>query len=112
MMNKVLVAVLALGISSFAVAQTSQGGPRGGQGSASAQGVQIQGNTEIKAENKNATAVAVGEGNVAKNTTGAIKGGTQIQGNTKIQAKQTNSTAVAVGKNNTAANEAGVIGGK
>ena len=54
----------------------------------------------------------VGEGNVAKNTAGAIKGGTQIQGNTKIKASQKNATAVAVGKNNTAANEAGVIGGK
>ena len=74
--------------------------------------VQIQGNTEINAEQKNTTAVAVGEGNVAKNTAGAIKGGTQIQGNTKIKASQKNATAVAVGKNNTAANEAGVIGGK
>ena len=82
------------------------------QRSSNPQGVQIQGNTEIKAENKNTTAIAVGEGNTAKNTTGAIKGGTQIQGNTKIQAKQTNATAVAVGKGNTAANEAGVIGGK
>ena len=54
----------------------------------------------------------MGEGNVAKNTAGAIKGGTQIQGNTKIKASQKNATAVAVGKNNTAANEAGVIGGK
>jgi hypothetical protein len=81
------------------------------QRSSNPQGVQIQGNTEIKAENKNVSAVAVGEGNTAKNTTGAIKGGTQIQGNTKINAKQTNATAVAVGKGNTAANEAGVIGG-
>ena len=72
---------------------------------------QIQGNTEIKAEQKNTTAVAVGEGNTAKNTAGAIKKGTQIQGNTKITASQKNTTAVAVGKNNTAANEAGVIGG-
>jgi hypothetical protein len=74
--------------------------------------VQIQGNTEIKADQKNVTAVAVGEGNTAKNTAGAIKGGTQIQGNTKIKASQKNATAVAVGKGNTAANEAGVIGGK
>ena len=82
------------------------------QRSSNPQGVQIQGNTNITAENKNVAAVAVGEGNEAKNTTGAIKGGTQIQGNTNIKAKQTNATAVAVGKNNTAANEAGVIGGK
>jgi hypothetical protein len=82
------------------------------QRSSNPQGVQIQGNTEIKADQKNVTAVAVGEGNTAKNTAGAIKGGTQIQGNTKISATQKNATAIAVGKNNAASNEAGVIGGK
>jgi hypothetical protein len=82
------------------------------QRSSNPQGVQIQGDTEIKADQKNVTAVAVGEGNSAKNTAGAIKGGTQIQGNTKITAKQKNATAVAVGKNNKASNEAGVIGGQ
>ena len=82
------------------------------QRSSNPQGVQIQGNTEIKADQKNVTAVAVGEGNTAKNTAGAIKGGTQIQGNTKIKASQKNATAIAVGKNNEASNEAGVIGGK
>ena len=81
------------------------------QRSSNPQGVQIQGNTEIKADQKNVVAVAVGEGNTAKNTAGAIKGGTQIQGNTKINASQKNAVAVAVGKNNKAANEAGVIGG-
>ena len=80
--------------------------------SSNAEGVQIQGNTDIKAKQTNTTAVAVGEGNTAKNTAGAIKGGTQIQGNTKIKAEQKNATAVASGKGNTAANEAGVIGGK
>jgi len=82
------------------------------QRSSNPQGVQIQGNTEIKADQKSTAAVAVGEGNVAKNTAGAIKGGTQIQGNTKIKATQKNASAVAVGKNNAAANEAGQIGGK
>ncbi|MDO8787736.1 MAG: hypothetical protein Q7J42_06665 [Sulfuritalea sp.] len=80
--------------------------------SSNPEGVQIQGNTDIKAKQTNTTAVAVGEGNTAKNTAGAIKGGTQIQGNTKIKASQKNATAVASGKGNTAANEAGVIGGK
>jgi len=80
--------------------------------SSNPEGVQIQGNTDIKAKQQNTTAVAVGEGNTAKNTAGAIKGGTQIQGNTKIKASQKNATAVAQGKGNTAANEAGVIGGK
>lgn len=81
-------------------------------GSSNSQGVQIQGNTDIKAKQENATAVASGEGNVAKNTAGAIKGGTQIQGNTKIKADQKKTTAVAQGKNNAAENTAGQIGGK
>lgn len=107
-----LMAVLSMVASGAAFAQASQAGPRGGMSSPNAQGVQIQGNTNINAEQTNSTAVAVGEGNTAKNTAGAIKGGTQIQGNTNIKAKQKNSAAVAVGKGNAAANEAGVIGGK
>lgn len=82
------------------------------QRSSNPQGVQIQGNTTIKAEQENVAAVAIGKDNTAKNTAGAIKGGTQIQGNTDIKAKQKNAAAVAIGKGNTAANEAGVIGGK
>ncbi|MEN9481955.1 MAG: hypothetical protein RLZZ298_3350 [Pseudomonadota bacterium] len=104
-MRLISIMIAAAVISSPVFAQQAQR-------SSNPQGVQIQGNTNIAAENKGVAAVAVGEGNEAKNTTGAIKGGTQIQGNTNIKAKQTNATAVAVGKNNTAANEAGVIGGK
>ena len=104
-MRLISILIAAAVIATPAIAQQAQR-------SSNPQGVQIQGNTNISAENKNVAAVAVGEGNEAKNTTGAIKGGTQIQGNTNIKAKQTNAVAVAVGKNNTAANEAGVIGGK
>jgi hypothetical protein len=112
MRNQVIFsAVIALACGA-AFGQASQAGRTGAMSSPNAQGVQIQGNTEIKADQKNVTAVAVGEGNTAKNTAGAIKGGTQIQGNTKVKATQKNATAVAVGKNNAAANEAGVIGGK
>ncbi|WP_222428741.1 hypothetical protein [Denitratisoma sp. DHT3] len=111
-MNRLLVLALVSAFASTAFGQASQAGPRGAMSSPNAQGVQIQGNTEIKAKQENTAAVAVGEGNVAKNTAGAIKGGTQIQGNTKINASQKNTAAVAVGKNNTAANEAGQIGGK
>jgi hypothetical protein len=82
------------------------------QSSSNANGVQIQGKTEINADQKDVAAIAVGKDNVAKNTAGAIKGGTQIQGNTKINAKQKNAVAIAVGKGNEATNEAGVIGGK
>ena len=80
------------------------------QSSSNPNAVQIQGNTEIKADQKNVTAVAVGEGNTAKNTAGAIKGGTQIQGNTKINANARNVNAIAVGKGNAAANDVGAIG--
>lgn len=104
-MRNISILVVSALIASSAIAQSVQR-------SSNPQGVQIQGNTDIKAAQENSTAVAKGEGNVAKNTAGAIKGGTQIQGNTKINATQKNSTAVATGKNNTAANEAGVIGGK
>lgn len=82
------------------------------QRSSNSQGVQIQGNTELLVDQKNVSAIAVGQGNSANNTAGAIKGGTQIQGNTKIAAKQKNATAIAVGKGNKASNEAGVIGGQ
>ena len=106
----VLVTLLSAVLSTAAFGQAAQS--KGAQGSSNPQGVQIQGNTDIKAGQENTAAVASGEGNTAKNTAGAIKGGTQIQGNTKIQAKQKNTAAVAQGKNNAAANEAGVIGGK
>ena len=82
------------------------------QGTSNQKGVQIQGNTEIKAKQEGASATAKGEGNEAKNTAGAIKGGTQIQGNTKINASQKGVSATAEGKGNKASNEAGVIGGK
>lgn len=102
------IALITLALLSTAVFAQVQADKKGVQAGGS---VQIKGNTEIKADQANTTAVAVGEGNVAKNTAGAIKGGTQIQGNTKIKASQKNTTAVAVGKNNKASNEAGVIGG-
>ncbi len=73
--------------------------------------VQIQGNTNINAKTQNNSAIAVGEGNSAKNSTGAIRSGTQIKGNTNLNASSKNSTAVAVGKGNTVANQAGTIGG-
>ena len=82
------------------------------QRSSNPQGVQIQGNVDLKAQQENAVAVTVGEANVARNTAGAVKGDTQIQGNTKVKSVQKNATATAVGKNNAAGNEVGVIGGK
>jgi hypothetical protein len=109
-MNSKLLFVAAAMIAAPAFAQQAQSGPQGGQAT-SKQGVQIQGNTEINASQKDASAVATGQNNVAKNTAGAIKAGTQIQGNTKIGAKQEGATANVSGKNNKATNEAGTIGG-
>lgn len=87
MSKKMLMVALSAALASgFAFGQASQAGSRGAMSSPNAQGVQIQGNTEIKAEQANTAAVAVGQGNEAKNTAGAIKGGTQIQGNTKLKA--------------------------
>ncbi|MCK9283920.1 MAG: hypothetical protein M0P39_06515 [Rhodocyclaceae bacterium] len=111
-MKRILAVAIVSAFASTAFAQASQAGPKGAMSSPNAQGVQIQGNTDIKAKQENTAAVAVGEGNTAKNTAGAIKGGTQIQGNTKIKASQKNAAAVAVGKGNKAANEAGQIGGQ
>lgn len=75
-------------------------------------GVQIQGDTMVNANAQNVNAVAAGDGNSAKNATGAVKGGTQIQGNTRINANAKNVNSIAVGKSNAAANDVGSIGGK
>jgi hypothetical protein len=80
--------------------------------SSNPQGVQVQGNADLRAQQETTTAAALGQSNEARNTAGAIKGGTQIRGNTSIKAQQSNATAVAVGKDNKATNEAGVIGGR
>lgn len=104
-MRFILALIATVAISAPVLAQQEQR-------SSNPQGVQIQGNTEIKADQKDATATAKGEGTEARNTAGAIKGGTQIQGNTKIKAEQKGATANASGKNTKAANEAGAIGGK
>ena len=69
-----LVALASAVISTGAFAQASQAGPKGGMSSPNAQGVQIQGNTNIKASQKNATAVAVGKNNTAANEAGVIGG--------------------------------------
>jgi len=99
MHNKLVFAALIAFASTTAFGQASQP-------------TKMQGNINLKASQENTVAVAVGEGNTAKNTAGAIKGGTTIQGNTNIKASQKNAAAIAVGKNNKSANEAGVIGGQ
>lgn len=111
-MNKLLITAVVTLACGAAFGQASQGNRNGSMSSPNANGVQIQGKTEITADQKDAAAIAVGKDNVAKNTAGAIKGGTQIQGDTKIKASQKGAVAISVGKGNTSSNEAGVIGGK
>ena len=82
------------------------------QRSSHPQGMQVNGNAELRAHQDGATAVTLGDRNVVRNSASAIRGGTQIQGNTKVTAGQRNATATAVGRDNAATNEAGVIGGK
>ncbi|MEY2631576.1 MAG: hypothetical protein RIR00_230 [Pseudomonadota bacterium] len=75
-------------------------------------GLQITGQTEMRATSVNSTAVASGVDNAARNTAGAIKGNTQIQGNTTINATQRNSVAVSSGRGSSSVNETGAIGGQ
>ena len=110
-MRKSLFVIAMMAASTVAFAQAGvQAAP--GSTQATSGGVNIQGNTNIKANAENVNAVAVGQGNTAKNAVGAIKGGTNIKGNTNIKANAKNVNAVAVGKGNTATNDVGVIGGK
>lgn len=102
-MKKLIVATLLSVAAAVAYGQEA--------GQAAKGGVKIQGNTNINAVAGKQTAVAVGEGNVAKNTVGAIKGGTHIKGNTNINAVAGQQTAIAVGKGNKAENAVGQIGG-
>ncbi len=121
-MLKSLIAIVALSVVTAGAAQASS---RSKDFSAStpapvatspvakdgASGVNIQGNTTLKSSQENAAAISIGEGNSAKNATGAIRGGTTIKGNTNINAKSKNTAAIAIGKNNSASNQVGVIGG-
>lgn len=110
-MRKTLFTIALVATSALAFAQTGvQASP--GSVQATSGGVNIQGNTNIKANAENVNAVAVGKGNTAKNSVGSIKGGTNIKGNTNIKANAKNVNAVAVGKGNTATNDVGTIGGK
>ena len=111
-MRKSLFVIAMMAASTVAFAQAGVQGERGQSVQATSGGVNIQGNTNIKANAENVNAVAVGQNNTAKNAVGAIKGGTNIKGNTNIKANAKNVNAVAVGKGNTATNDVGTIGGK
>ena len=105
-MRKIVIATALVASVSVAFGQGA-----GVQRSSSPLGVQIQGDTMVNANAHNTNAVAAGDNNSAKNSTGAVKGGTQIQGNTRINANSLNVNSIAVGKSNAAANTVGSIGG-
>jgi hypothetical protein len=97
-MNKWLIGILVFSTGvNLALAQTSQ---RGGT-------TRIQGNTEINASTKNMTAVAVGEGNVAKNRVGVVQG--DKRGDTRVNVAAGNITTIAVGRNKKACTNIGGI---
>jgi hypothetical protein len=81
--------------------------PALGQTSQSGQRTRIQGNTEINATTNNMTAVATGEGNVAKNRVGVIQG--TKKGDTRINVVAGNVTTVASGRNKKACTNIGGI---
>ncbi|MDK9702026.1 MAG: hypothetical protein OEL20_02730 [Sulfuritalea sp.] len=80
-------------IAAGAMAQTSQ--------------TRVKGNTEINVRTENTTAVATGEGNVAKNRVGVIQG--DKKGDTKISVSATNVTTVVSGRNKKACTNIGGI---
>lgn len=67
----------------------------------------IKGNTEINATTKNMTAIAAGEGNVAKNRVGVVQG--DKRGDTKINVVTGNITTIAAGRNKKACTNIGGI---
>ena len=97
-MNKTLALGMAMAVVAGSVlAQTSQSGQR----------TRIQGNTEINATTNNMTAVATGEGNVAKNRVGVVQG--TKKGDTRINVVAGNVTTVASGRNKKACTNIGGI---
>ena len=97
-MNKWITGMLIVGASmSMASAQTIQ---RGGS-------TRLQGNTEINATTKNMTAVAAGDGNVAKNRVGVVQG--DKRGDTRVNVVAGNVTTIAVGRNKKACTNIGGI---
>lgn len=71
------------------------------------QGTRLQGNTEINVTTNNMTAVAAGEGNVAKNRVGVIQG--PAAPNTRVSVAASNVTTIASGRNKKACTNIGGI---
>ena len=65
MRTQIIIALASAVISTAAFGQASQAGPKGAMSSPNAQGVQIQGNTNINAKNENVAAVFTRDETVA-----------------------------------------------
>lgn len=104
----IMAALVASFVTGSALAQSETPIER----SSAPMGIQIRGNSDLRASQEDATSVAVGRENLSRNSAGAIKDAVQIQGDVNIKASQKNVSTHTFGKNNSATNEAGVIGGK
>ena len=71
------------------------------------QRTRVHGNTEIDVSTQNTTAVASGEGNVARNRIGVVQG--NKKGNTKITVNAANVTTVVSGRNKKACTNIGGV---
>lgn len=71
------------------------------------QKTRVQGNTEINVSTQNTTAIASGEGNVARNRIGVVQG--NKKGNTKITVNAANVTTVVSGRNKKACTNIGGV---
>lgn len=89
-----LLALPLLACFGIAFAQTSQN-------------TRIQGKTEINVSTKNTTAIAKGEGNVARNRIGVVQG--NKKGDTKITVNAADVTTAVSGRNRKACTNIGGI---
>jgi hypothetical protein len=67
--------------------------------------------TTIYAVGRSAHVVAVGQGNIAGNSIGVVKGGAMVRGQVNINALAINTSALAIGSGNIATNDIGTVGG-
>lgn len=93
MKGKVLV-IIFLVLGAPAMAQMSQR-------------ARVQGNTEINVTTQNMTAIATGEGNVARNRVGVVQG--DKKGDTRISVNAANVTTVVGGRNKKACTNIGGV---
>ncbi len=93
-MKKKILVITLLALSVPAIAQMNQR-------------TRIQGNTEINVTTQNMTAIATGEGNIARNRVGVVQG--DKKGDTRISVNAANVTTVVGGRNKKACTNIGGV---